>query len=177
MEFKAESNPRICLTLDGKAEITFTTMRGAIYAIEDLRDKETLVKVTTYSKRRSLSQNAYMWVLIGELAAKLKIGKDDVYRTYIRDNGIYEVIPIKAEAVERFTNVWAARGLGWVCEVLRESKIGGYVNVIAYYGSSSYNSAEISRIIDAVIEDCKAQGINTMELSEVMALKNENDKK
>lgn len=175
MEIKAEANPRISLTLDGRAEITFTTQRGAVYALEELKDKELLVKVSTYSKRRSLSQNAYMWVLIGELAAALKTGKDDVYKAYIRDYGVYEVLPIKAEAVDRFKSVWMARGVGWVCEELRESKIAGYKNIIAYYGSSSYNSAEMSRLIDAIIEDCKAQGINTMSLADIMLLRNEND--
>lgn len=176
MEFKSEANPRITLTLDGKAEITFTTQRGAVYALEDLKDKDLLVKVSSYSKRRSLSQNAYMWVLIGELAAALKIGKDDVYRSYIKDYGIYEVLPIKAEAVERFISVWTARGVGWVCEALgRPSKITGYVNVIAYYGSSTYTSKEMSGLIDAIIEDCKAQGINTMSLADIMLLRNEND--
>lgn len=175
MEIKAEANPRIALTLDGRAEITFTTQRGAVYALEELKDKDLLVKVSTYSKRRSLSQNAYMWVLIGELAAKLKTGKDEIYKAYIRDFGVYEVIPIKAAAVERFQSVWTARGLGWVCDVLRESKIAGYVNIIAYYGSSTYTSAELSRVIDAIIEDCKAQGISTMSLSDIMLLRNEND--
>lgn len=177
MEFKAESNPRISLTLDGRAEITFTTKRGAVYAIEELKDKELLVKIMTYSPKRSLSQNAYMWVLIGELASKLRLSKDDIYKSYIREYGSYEVLPIKAEAVDRFIEVWADRGLGWVCDKLdRPSKLQGYVNVMAFYGSSSYNSGEMSRLIDAVIEDCKEQGIATMELSEVMNLKNENDR-
>ena len=175
MEFKAEQNPRISLTLDGRAEITFTTQRGAVYSVEELKDKELLVKVSTYSKRRSLSQNAYMWVLIGELSAKLKLSKDDVYKSYIKDYGVYEVLPIKTEAVERFQSAWTARGIGWVCEILRESKFAGYVNVIAYYGSSSYNSAEMSRLIDAIIADCKEQGINTMSLADIMLLRNEND--
>ena len=176
MEFKSEANPRISLTLDGRAEITFTTTRGAVYSVEELKDKELLVKVTSYSKRRSLSQNAYMWVLIGEIAAKLKTSKDDVYKNYIRDYGVFEVLPIKAEAVERFISIWAGRGLGWVCEVLRESKISGYINVIAYYGSSSYTSAELTRVIEAIIDDCKELGINTMSLADIMLLRNDNDK-
>jgi len=175
MEFKSEANPRILMTLDGRAEITFTTTRGAVYALEQLKEKELLVKVTTYSKRRSLSQNAYMWVMLGELAAALKLSKDEVYKSYIKDYGVYEVFPIKAEAVERFQKAWASRGLGWVCDILRDSKIEGYVNLIAYYGSSSYTSDEMSCLIDAIIEDCKAQGINTMSLADVMLLRNEND--
>lgn len=175
MEFKAEANPRISLTLDGRAEITFTTERNAVHALEELKDKELRVKITSYSQRRSLSQNAYMWVLIGELAAKLKLSKDDVYKAYIKDYGVYEVLPIKAEAVERFQSVWTARGLGWVCDVFRESKLTGFINVIAYYGSSTYTSAEMTRLLDAIIADCEEQGINTMSLKDIMLLKNEND--
>lgn len=174
-EFKAEPNPRISLTLDGRAEITFTTQRGAVYALEELHDKDLLVKVCTYSKRRSLSQNAYMWVLIGYLSAKLGLSKDDIYKAYIKDYGVYEVLPIRAEAVDRFIQCWTARGLGWVCEVLRESKFSGYVNCIAYFGSSSYTSEEMRRLLDAVIQDCNEQGISTMSLSDIMLLRNEND--
>lgn len=177
MEFKAESNPRMTLTMDGRAEITFTTKRGAVYALEELKDKELLVKVNHYSAKRSLSQNAYMWVLIGELVGVINKSKDDIYKAYIRDYGLYEVLPIKEEAVERFIEVWEARGLGWVCDKMdRPSKLNGYVNVMAYFGSSSYDSKEMSRLIDAIIEDCKELGINTLDIAEVMKLKNENDK-
>lgn len=175
MEFKAEPNPRVSLTLDGKAEITFITSKSAVFSLEELKDKDLLVKVTSYSKRRSLSQNAYMWVLIGELASKLKLSKDDVYRSYIRDYGNYEVLPIKNSAVGTFIRIWKTHGLGWVAEILKESKLAGYTNVIAYYGSSTYTSQDMSRLIEPIVRDCQEQGINTMSMSDIMLLRNEND--
>lgn len=175
MEFRAEPSPRISLTLDGRAEITFTTSKSAVYGLEELKDKELLVKVNSYSKRRSLSQNAYMWVLIGELANALKLSKDEVYRNYIKDYGIFEVIPIKKEAEDMFIKTWKSHGLGWVCEVLKESKLTGYDNLIAYYGSSVYTSEQMKNLLEAIIEDCKEQGINTMSISDIMLLRNEND--
>lgn len=175
MEFKADPNPRISLTLNGLAEITFTTTKSALPSLEELKDKDLLVKVSSFSKRRSLSQNAYMWVLIGEIANHVKLSKDEVYKTYIKDYGKYEVLPIKQEAVETFMKIWRGHGLGWVCEILKESKIAGYINVIAYYGSSTYSSADMQRLIEPIIEDCKVYNINTMSMSDIMLLRNEND--
>lgn len=55
----------------------------------------------------------------------------------------------------------AKNGIGWVCEEIGKSKIEGYTNVKAYYGSSTYNSKEMARLIDSIVEDCKLQGIPT----------------
>ena len=68
MEFKADKNPIIRFTLDGKVEITFTTYKSALGGLDDLKDKDLNVKVTSFIKKRSLSQNDYMWVLLDELA-------------------------------------------------------------------------------------------------------------
>lgn len=175
MELKAEANPRIVLTLDNKAEITFTISKSALNGFELLTDKELLLKVKPFQKRRSLSQNAYMWTLIGELSQKMNISKEQVYRNFIKDYGIFEVLPIKEEAVDRFIFGWNSRGLGWVCEVLRDSKINGFKTVIAYYGSSSYKSDEMKNLLDAIIYECKELGISTMTMAEIMLLQNEND--
>lgn len=174
MEFKT-NYPHISLNLEGKAEITFIAPKSALADLETLKDKELLVKVETYSKKRSLSQNAYMWVLLGELAIKLNLSKEEVYKNYIKDYGLYEVVPIKNEAVEMFIKSWKSRGLGWISEILQPSKITNYTNVIAYYGTSIYQSKDMRRIIEAIIEDCKEFNISTMTLSDIMLLKNEND--
>ena len=85
MEFKAENKPRVAFLLDKRIEITFTTERANLSEFEAFGDKELLVKVQPYSKVRSLSQNAYMWVLLDELAKKLHITKEEVYKNFIKD--------------------------------------------------------------------------------------------
>ena len=47
------------------------------------------------------------------------------------------------------------------------SKIEGCTNVILYYGSSTYNTEQMSRLINLVVEDCKAQGVETMTPDEI----------
>ena len=175
MEFKAENKPRVAFLLDKRIEITFTTERANLSEFEAFGDKELLVKVQPYSKVRSLSQNAYMWVLMDELAKKLQITKEEVYKNFIKDYGVFEIIPIKNEAVERFIRLWGKKGIGWFVEDIGDSKLQGYTKLMAYYVSSAYNSIEMSRVINAVIDECEQQGINTMSLKDIMLLQNEND--
>lgn len=175
IEFKAEQKPRIALLLDGQAEITFTVPKSVIRAFEGLPDKPLAVTVKEYREKRSLSQNAYLWVLLDKLAAKVDRSKEDIYRIFVKDYGVWEVLPIRNDAVERFIRNWSKNGLGWFCEDLGESKLNGYTKLIAYYGSSTYNTAEMKRLIDAVIYDCQEQGIETMPIKDIMLLRNDND--
>lgn len=175
MEFKADANPVIRFTIDGKVEITFTTYKSALGGFESLKDKELNVKVSSFSKKRSLSQNAYMWTLLNQLGEKLNRSKEDVYKHYIKDYGVFEILPIKNEAADRFKRNWSKNGIGWFVEDIGESKLSGFTKLIAYYGSSTYNSQEMSRLLNAIVDDCHDQGISTMTLSDIMLLKNEND--
>lgn len=175
IEFKAAPKPKIAVLLDGTVEITLTTTKSVLKAFDGLKDKELTVTIKEYSKKRSLSQNAYLWVLLNELGIKLNKSKEEIYKHYIKDFGIFEIMPIKNEAVERFKTNWGKNGLGWLTEDLGDSKIKGYTKLIVYYGSSTYKSDEMRRLIDAVILDCNEQGINTMSLSDIMLLKNDND--
>jgi hypothetical protein len=175
IEFKAEKKPKIAILLDGQVEITFTATKSVLRAFEGLNDKPLAVTVKEHREKRSLSQNSYLWVLLDKLAVKLKRGKEDIYKEYIRDYGVFEIIPVRNDAAERFIKLWQARGLGWVCEDLGESKLNGYTKLIAYYGSSTYTSKEIARLIDAVIQDCAELGIQVMPLKDIMLLQNDND--
>ena len=108
------------------------------------QDKTKKYEIKEYKEKRSLDANAYAWVLLGKLQDKLHIPKEEIYRDAIRNIGSYEVIPIKNEAVEKFRQAWSKKGLGWITETTK-SKLDGYTNVIAYYGSSIYDTKEIYR--------------------------------
>lgn len=175
IDFKAESKPKIAILLNGQIEITFTAQKSVLRAFDGLTDKPLSVTVKEHREKRSLSQNAYFWILLDKLGQKVDRSKEDIYKDYVKDYGVFEVLPIRNEAVERFKRNWSKNGLGWFTEDLGESKINGYTKLIAYYGSSTYNTAEMRRLIDAVIMDCEAVGIITMPLSDIMLLQNEND--
>lgn len=131
--------------------------------LKKMRDRIYQLELREYRKKRSLDANAYAWVLIGKLAAETRIPKEEVYREAIRNiGGNCEVIPIRIEAVKKFTEAWSKNGIGWQCEDMGASKFPGYRNLYAYYGSSVYDTRQMSILIDRLIQDCKAVGIETM---------------
>lgn len=133
--------------------------------------KEYELELKETRQKRSLDANNYFWTLCDQLAAKLKMSDVEVYRQIIRDYGVRTIVPIEKKAVGRWIEVWEQKGKGWVCESLGRSKIDGYENVVCYYGSSVYSTKEMSRIIDAIVEECKAQDIETKTPAEIEELK------
>ena len=81
----------------------------------------------------------------------------------------YDVIPIKNEAVERFIKNWNQNGDGWICETFN-SKLEGFTNIRAYYGSSVFDSKEMSQLIEIIVNECKELGIETKPPEELKSL-------
>lgn len=124
-----------------------------------------------HKEKRSLDANAYCWLLLGKIAAKVGLGKDDVYREMIKNVGDnYTVVPIRNDAVDKWIENWRCRGTGWVCDIIGESKIDGYTNVITYYGSSTYDTKQMSALISLVVQECKTLGIETATPAELSLL-------
>ena len=121
------------------------------------------VQIEKYRESRSLNSNSYMWILCDKIADKINSTKEEVYQKAVREVGVFEVLPIKNVALTDFKRRWASKGLGWFCEELRDSKLAGYTTVMAYFGSSTYNSKEMSRLLDYVVEEAKELGIQTLE--------------
>ena len=73
------------------------------------------------------------------------------------------------KSVDKLRQGWEHNGLGWPTETM-PSKLPGCTVVLLYYGSSTYDTAQMSRLISLIIEDCKAQGIETMTPAELSRL-------
>lgn len=140
------------------------------------QDNTKKYEVKEYKEKRSLDANAYDWVLLGKLQDRLHIPKEDMYRDLIRNIGSYEVVPIKNEALGKFKQAWSKNGLGWITDTTR-SKLEGYTNVIAYYGSSIYDTKEMSRFIELIIQECEQLHIETRSKEEIDSLLESWDKK
>ncbi len=128
---------------------------------ERLKEKPLDVEIKVHREKRSRNANNYMWALCEKIAIANGCTKEEVYRINLREVGVYEPLPIREDAVERFQQAWKQKGIGWFAEVVDDSKHAGYKLVFAYYGSSTYNTSEMSRLIDAVVQDAKALGIPT----------------
>lgn len=160
-----------------KAKISLLLDTKQLNILEELKNDGKLNMVLKkHRKKRSLDSNAYAWVLLGELQNVLNIPKEEIYKDLIKSIGSYEIIPVKNEAVEKFRQAWSKNGLGWVTETTK-SKLEGFTNVVTYYGSSTYNTKEMTRLIDLIVEECKQFGIETKPQEEIDSLLKEWDKK
>ena len=150
-------------------EITLLLNTNEITLIEQLKGLKLNVELKKWFKKRSTDANAYMWVLIREISKKIDSTPKEIYRDAISYLNTYDVLPIRNDAVSRFVENWQKQGDGWICETF-DSKLDGYTNVRAYYGSSVFDSKEMSQLIEIIVNECKELGIETKPPEELKSL-------
>lgn len=132
-------------------------------------NKEYKFSAKEIKKKRSLNANSFYWVLLQELSEKLNLPKEEIYKQHIKEVGAFTPLCIQDNRLEEFLEKWGSNGIGWVCEV-DSSKIDGCVTIFAYYGSSTYNTEQMSSLIEQLIQDCHSVGILTPKEKEMEAM-------
>ena len=140
-------------------------------------DKLYTAKLDVKRNKRSLDANAYFWVLADKVAVELSkdgptVPPEDVYRSLIPHVGGNSVIvPIHEEAIDDWRKIWNAGRTGWIIEDMGECKNHkGYHNIRSYYGSSVYDTAQMSRLIDLIVQECKQLDIETLPPDKLEAM-------
>ena len=160
------------LSLNGMPIVTFEFAQKDIPTdMLDGRDIDLTIKA--FRKKRSLNANAYMWELCTLIADKINVTKEEVYRDAVRTSGIYRDVELPADAATTITTAWGLLGTGWVTEKVDYGKTEDKVIMRLYYGTSRYNSKQMARVIDGLVQDCKGLGIPTLEEVEIERLINE----
>ena len=120
--------------------------------------------------KRSLDANAYCWALINKIAAKIHEPPVEVYRRYIRDiGGKRTVVCVQAGDLEDVVKTFTFNHIGRMVNI-GESKIPGCATVEMIYGSSDYDTEQMSALIDAIVQDCDALDIETKTQEEQVKL-------
>lgn len=170
------------LSLDfktGKALLTLSIneKQNAMALYDELRETEKLsFTVDKYREKRSSAANRYCWKLCGEIAEKLSNDKvvhtkEDIYREAIKNCGVWYDDEVEPEKVNWRCTAWQKIGTGWITERVDFTPDGNKEIIRFYYGSSMYNTKQMSRLIDNIVQDCKALGIETMPPDEIERLK------
>ena len=150
------------LNRDGSQNVTVTVTADFGPTYDELKDVPVSVEIKKAVKHRSMEANRYAWVLIDQIAAKTHIKASEVYRNAIRDiGGVSGTGYMKSEAVPVFRQIWEKGHLGNQVEVLDEDE-NGWATIRIYYGSSTYDSAQMSALLDSLIQDAEALGIPTI---------------
>ena len=96
------------------------------------------------------------------------ITKEQVYKDTIEQVGVFEPMIVSEKAYENFKRIWEKQGLGFIIkEVNRKDKC---VKLHCYYGSSSYNTKEMSILLNLLVDLAKNLGLETKTKNEIDSL-------
>lgn len=147
--------------LEGRLTATFEILEKeqALIELNNMSQNPEAVldiKIKKHRKKRSLDANALLWSCLNKIAGKL--GKDSwsVYLMMLERYGQYTYVKVREDAVQRVREQWReCREVG-VEEYMDGTR---YVELLCYYGSSTYNSSEFSVLLDGVIDSMKDLGL------------------
>ena len=155
---------------NGKGKITLEIDSRYLQRLETFKEKELELNIKEYKEVRNNQANSYMWVILQEMADILKTTKEDLYKKYIKEKGLFRIIKVNNNAVNTMTKIWNDRGLGWFTDIANQGEDD--TELILYYGTSSYDTKQMSVFISYICEDAKELGIDTTTLEEQQRLLN-----
>jgi len=125
------------------------------------KQPEKVYEITEYHEKRSLSANAYAWVLINKIADVLRKSKEEVYFQMLKDYGQSEFVSVLSEIdVSGYFKYYEEYGKGHV-----EGR--EFTHYKVYKGSSEFDSKEMSILIDGIVQEAKALDIETRTPQEI----------
>lgn len=155
---------------DKKTRVELLLEGNQCDALEKLEKTDINIDIKKFYKKRSLDANGYYWVLVDKLAPFVNLSKEEIYKQHIKNiGGNNDMVCVQNKGVENLCKGWSKNGIGWVTDTM-PSKLEGCTNVVLYYGSSTYDTAQMRRLIDLAKQDCDAVGIETMTPAELEAL-------
>ena len=152
-----------------KTKISLLLDTNELDVVRELKNEDKInIDLKKYRQKRSLDANAYCWVLCDKIAKTIGSTKEEVYKDAISNIGSFEPMIAEEKNFDKVKRVWENQGLGFLIkEVIRKDKC---VKFLAYYGSSTYDTKEMSLLIDLLIQQAKEIGIETMPEAELKSL-------
>lgn len=163
----------------GKLLLTFEMGQDLSGKLDAIQGKVLRITVKQWRKKRSLDANAYYWVLITKLAEALHISKPRCHNLMLRrygqnlmidGAGVYIRIPDTEKAEETALEA-SEYHIRPTSEVVSGNQGVNYRTYVMLKGLHQYDTAEMSQLIDGLVEECKAMGIETLtpeELAQMM---------
>lgn len=163
MEAKAKLHD-ISYSPDGKQRMTFT-LQSRVDASQ-LQDKDLRLKAVRWTEKRSLNANAYFYALAGKIADATHQSLTEVHNQLIADYGQVEIIDDHLMPIIIRENIDWRRLDTLHVRPTSNKKVLDDGNVYQVYlvmrGSHTYDSKEMSVLIDGTISEAQQLGIETI---------------
>ena len=174
MKFTGKLKQPIIDFISHRLTLLFETNEDFGQAYEELKGYDKLsLEIKPYKRRRSLDANAYYWVLLTKLSKILGTSNAELHNTILSKYGFLEIVdgrtikvvlPDTDEANKKVmeSKIYHLRPTSDV----RMGKDGMvYRTYTMLRGSSTYDTAEMSRLIDGLVCDCRDGGIEDSEIA------------
>lgn len=164
----------IQMTFPERKTIVTLEVESAPAEVERLRNRKLTVGLKQYRQKRSTDSNAYYWLLVGKIATHDHIGRIEIHNRLLKEYG--------QELIEDGAMRWALmpQDFQWERSTEGHYKPAGTQvktekgRVLDLYwivrGSHTYNTEEMSALIDGAIDMCKERHIETMTPDELQHL-------
>lgn len=141
----------------GKFNLTFELDQLLPNMADAIADVCLRLSIKKWKEKRSLDANALFWHCVGELANAMRIDKWAVYLWLLKDYGQFTYVCVHPKAVEAVKRQWRE------VEEIGEVNINGTIatQLLCYYGSSTYDVEEFSRLLDGTMQEMRNIGIPT----------------
>lgn len=133
--------------------------------VDDLKIGE-YYEIEKEKKLRSLNSNSYLWLMCDKIANAIGSDKDSVYLEMLERYGVFTHIVVKPNVVSKVAEQFKlVRELG---EVTINGTTG--IQLQVYYGSHTYDTKEMSNLLNGVVSEAQFLGIQTLEDIEINRL-------
>lgn len=142
------------------------------------QENDTNWDIREWKPERTRSQNSYFHVLVGKIAKVLKVSNTAVKNKLIADYGFYDA-DIGHVIVKDSLDYLEFEQLHLKPSTHTQEMANGELYRVFYVmrGTHTYNTAEMTRILDATIEEAKQLGIETLPPEELQRMKEMSEKR
>ena len=153
--------------------IDYKTHKSKISLLLDTKDLDIIEKLKNEDKLNIELKKWYCWVLCDMIAKEISkdgeaVTKETIYKDAINNIGVFEPFIVQESTFKNFKRIWEKQGLGFlVQEVSKKDKA---IKVHCYYGSSTYNSKEMSLLIELLVQEAKTLNLETKPQEEINSL-------
>ena len=157
----------ISKSIEGKYRVMFEV--DAIDEVRGFEDKDITIKLSTKARKRSLNANAYFHVLVGKIADKMAISKAEAKNKMLGDYGQREIDENGPVMISAYSCLKLERREDMHCVPIGYAHIQGkdFTHYALVRGSHTYNTAEMSHLIEGTIQEAKELGIETLPPAEI----------